>query len=157
VALRWARFPEYRPGAVRVPGESGTVEVMQVRLSGELEVVAAGVPVRGAKQRALLAVQRGQPVSADRLIDLLWGDGRQSPLSLFTAFEQSLSAAKTAILAANTRAAKVCVISSAVTLVSCYPGVGLRPARSSLSAQSRAAAWVSLARALGSAGLQLTK
>ena len=37
------------------------------------------VPVRGAKQRALLALlalQRGQPVSADRLIDVLWGDGQ---------------------------------------------------------------------------------
>ena len=56
-------------------------EVMQVRLFGELEALAAGVPVpvRGAKQRALLALlalQRGQPVSADRLIDTLWGDGQ---------------------------------------------------------------------------------
>ena len=37
------------------------------------------MPVRGAKQRALLALlalQRGQPVSADRLIDVLWGDGQ---------------------------------------------------------------------------------
>ena len=37
------------------------------------------MPVRGAKQRALLALlalQRGQPVSADRLIDMLWGDGQ---------------------------------------------------------------------------------
>src|SRR5580658_1497633 len=54
---------------------------MEVRLFGELEAVAGGVPVpvRGAKQRALLALlalQRGQPVSADRLIDLLWGDGQ---------------------------------------------------------------------------------
>jgi predicted ATPase/DNA-binding SARP family transcriptional activator len=54
---------------------------MQVRLFGELEALAAGVPVpvRGAKQRALLALlalQRGQPVSADRLIDALWGDGQ---------------------------------------------------------------------------------
>ena len=54
---------------------------MQVRLFGELEAVAAGVPVpvRGAKQRALLALlalQPGQPVSADRLIDVLWGDGQ---------------------------------------------------------------------------------
>ena len=53
---------------------------MQVRLFGELEALAAGapVPVRGAKQRALLALlalQRGHPVSADRLIDALWGDG----------------------------------------------------------------------------------
>src|SRR3984885_136904 len=54
---------------------------MQVRLFGELEASLAGVPVpvRGAKQRALLALlalRPGQPVSADRLIDLLWGDGQ---------------------------------------------------------------------------------
>jgi predicted ATPase/DNA-binding SARP family transcriptional activator len=54
---------------------------MQVRLFGELEASLADVPVpvRGAKQRALLALlalQRGQPVSADRLIDVLWGDGQ---------------------------------------------------------------------------------
>ena len=47
---------------------------------GELEAVQAGVPVpvRGAKQRALLALlalQRGKPVSSDRLIDHLWGGG----------------------------------------------------------------------------------
>src|SRR5450755_1601533 len=53
---------------------------MEVRLFGELEAVQAGVsvPVRGAKQRALLALlalQRGKPVSSDRLIDHLWGDG----------------------------------------------------------------------------------
>ena len=56
------------------------VEVMQVRLFGELEAVAerVRVPIRGTKQRALLALlalQRGHPVSADRLIDSLWGDG----------------------------------------------------------------------------------
>ena len=54
---------------------------MEVRLFGELEALAGGVlvPVRGASERALLALlalQRGQPVSADRLIDLLWGDGQ---------------------------------------------------------------------------------
>src|ERR1700730_8227030 len=54
---------------------------MQVKVFGELERVAGGVavPGRGAKQRALLALlalQRGQPVSADRLIDVLWGDGQ---------------------------------------------------------------------------------
>ena len=54
---------------------------MQVRLFGELEASLAGVPVpvRGAKQRALLALlalEPGQPVSADRLIDVLWGDGQ---------------------------------------------------------------------------------
>ena len=54
---------------------------MEVRLFGELEALEGDVPVpvRGAKQRALLALlalQRGQPISADRLIDLLWGDGQ---------------------------------------------------------------------------------
>src|SRR2546423_3580306 len=54
---------------------------MRVRLFGELEAEQAGVPVpvRGAKQRALLALlalRPGQPVSADRLIDVLWGDGQ---------------------------------------------------------------------------------
>jgi hypothetical protein len=34
------------------------------------------VPVRGAKQRALLALKPGQPVSADRLIDVLRGNGQ---------------------------------------------------------------------------------
>jgi predicted ATPase/DNA-binding SARP family transcriptional activator len=53
---------------------------MQVRLFGELEAEQADVlvPVRGAKQRALLALlalRPGRPVSADRLIDVLWGDG----------------------------------------------------------------------------------
>jgi LuxR family transcriptional regulator, maltose regulon positive regulatory protein len=55
--------------------------VVEVRLFGELEAVQDGiaVPVRGAKQRALLALlalYRGEPVSADRLIDALWGDGQ---------------------------------------------------------------------------------
>ena len=53
---------------------------MEVRLFGELEALDGGmpVPVRGARQRALLALlalQRGQPVSADRLIDLLRARG----------------------------------------------------------------------------------
>ena len=37
------------------------------------------MPVRGVKQRtvlALLALQRGRPISAERLIDALWGDGQ---------------------------------------------------------------------------------
>jgi len=54
---------------------------MRVGLFGELEAEQAGVPVpvRGAKQRALLALlalRPGQPVSADKLIDVLWGDGQ---------------------------------------------------------------------------------
>ena len=51
-----------------------------MRLFGQLEAADGGVAlaVRGAKQRALLALlalHRGEPVSADRLIDALWGDG----------------------------------------------------------------------------------
>ena len=54
---------------------------MRVRLFGELEAEQAGVPVqvRGAKQRALLtllALRPQQPVSVDRLIDVLWDDGQ---------------------------------------------------------------------------------
>ena len=54
---------------------------MEVRLFGEFEVVCGGVaiPVRGAKRAALLALlalNRGNSVSADRLIDQLWGDGQ---------------------------------------------------------------------------------
>ena len=67
--------------ARRSSGESRTVEVMDVRLFGQLEAADGGVAfaVRGAKQRALLALlalHRGEPVSADRLIDALWGDGQ---------------------------------------------------------------------------------
>jgi predicted ATPase len=56
---------------------------VEVRLFGEFEVVEDGVtvPIRGAKQRALLALlalHRGKPVGADRLIDLLWEDGQSA-------------------------------------------------------------------------------
>ena len=52
-----------------------------MRLFGQLEAADGGAAfvVRGAKQRALLALlalHRGEPVSADRLIDALWGDGQ---------------------------------------------------------------------------------
>ncbi len=52
-----------------------------MKLVGAFEVVRGDVaiPVRGAKQRALLALlalNRGNPVSADCLIDQLWGDGQ---------------------------------------------------------------------------------
>ena len=52
-----------------------------MRFFGEFEAMKGGVPVpvRGTKQRAvlaLLALQRGEPVSADRLIDVLWGEER---------------------------------------------------------------------------------
>src|SRR3954454_1702455 len=53
---------------------------MDIRLLGELEVVGddgSQLSVGGAKRRALvalLALHRGEPVSAERMIDALWGD-----------------------------------------------------------------------------------
>ncbi len=63
------------------PGHRSYRGGVEVRIFGEFEVVQGGVgiPIRGAKQRALLALlalSRGRPVSADRLIDELWGDGQ---------------------------------------------------------------------------------
>jgi predicted ATPase/DNA-binding SARP family transcriptional activator len=54
---------------------------VEVKLFGQLEVFSGGVavPIRGAKLRALLALlalNRGRPVSADRLIDQLWVEGQ---------------------------------------------------------------------------------
>ena len=60
-----------------------TVEIVEVRVFGEFEVAHGGVKVqvRGTKQRALLALlalHRGKPVAADRLIDALWEDGQSA-------------------------------------------------------------------------------
>src|ERR1700693_4673544 len=68
---------------------------MEVRLFGELEAEHAGVPVpvRGVKQRALLALlalHRGHPVSADRLIKVLWGDGQAAhPAAYASSYRQA--------------------------------------------------------------------
>jgi DNA-binding SARP family transcriptional activator len=50
---------------------------LEFRLLGEIEVLAGGRPVElgSAKQRALLALlllERGRAVSADRLIEAIW-------------------------------------------------------------------------------------
>ncbi len=53
---------------------------MELRLLGQLEAVAddgSPVTIRGVKLRslvAILALHRGEPVGADRLIADLWGD-----------------------------------------------------------------------------------
>src|SRR6266581_5612518 len=52
---------------------------MQVRLLGPVDVVAGGAvrPVSGLRRKAVLAVlalQRGDIVSNDRLADVIWGD-----------------------------------------------------------------------------------
>jgi predicted ATPase/DNA-binding SARP family transcriptional activator len=76
VALR--RAGRLQHGA---PGHRSYRGGVEVKLFGEFEVIRGGaaIPIRGAKQRALmalLALNRGNPLSADRLIDQLWGDGQ---------------------------------------------------------------------------------
>ena len=77
VALRWAsQLEARRTWSSVVPWGRGSEALRRVR-GGQRRGVA--IPVRGAKQRALLALlalNRGAPVSADRLIDQLWGDGQ---------------------------------------------------------------------------------
>ena len=57
-----------------------TVGAVEVRLLGQFEAVAddgSAIAVRGVKLRslvAILALHRGEPVSAERLITELWGD-----------------------------------------------------------------------------------
>ena len=75
---------------------------MEVKFFGEFEAVESGVPApfRGAKQRtvlALLALHRGKPVSADLLIDALWGDRQvANPVNAFTeAYDGYLLGSKT--------------------------------------------------------------
>jgi predicted ATPase/DNA-binding SARP family transcriptional activator len=82
VALRSAHQVTPGPGPASTNGRSYGEEV-EVRFFGEFEVVENGevVPVRGAKQRALLALlalHRGQPIGAERLIDALWEDGQSA-------------------------------------------------------------------------------
>ena len=89
-----ARRPE--SCATRRTG-SGTVQMIEVQLLGATEVRTAGRTYRGrdfggAKPRQLLevlALHAGQPVSKDRLADLLW-DG-EPPASFLTTLESYVS------------------------------------------------------------------
>ena len=82
MALRSA--DQVTKGPVRHPRSDGrTVKGWKSGSSANFEVVESGevVPVRGAKQRALLALlalHRGQPIGAERLIDVLWEDGQSA-------------------------------------------------------------------------------
>jgi DNA-binding winged helix-turn-helix (wHTH) protein len=74
--LTWRCVGRVRFGG---PAEEGCDRGMEFRILGPLEVHdgAAPVPIPGAKERALLAdllVHAGRVVSADRLIDDVWGD-----------------------------------------------------------------------------------
>jgi DNA-binding SARP family transcriptional activator len=60
---------------------------VEFRILGPLEVWHDGreIPVRGARQRALLAIlvlRANEVVSTDRLLDLLWGDDAPDPTAL---------------------------------------------------------------------------
>ena len=53
---------------------------MEFRILGSFEVtgMAGGLDLRGMKRRSLLAylvIHAGQPMSTDRLVSELWGDG----------------------------------------------------------------------------------
>jgi DNA-binding SARP family transcriptional activator/DNA-binding CsgD family transcriptional regulator len=55
----------------------GERQALRFRVLGPLEVIGAAHPVGGPRRLALLAVllvERGHPVSADLLVDELWGD-----------------------------------------------------------------------------------
>jgi len=66
----------------------------EFRILGPLEVLLDGrvVPLAGQRQRALLAallVHRGQVVSTERLVDLLWGD--HAPKTATTSLQNAVS------------------------------------------------------------------
>ena len=74
VTVQPARAPGHG-AVVRSPGG----EPLEFRILGPLEVCSQGhpVPLRGPRQRALLAIlllHAGEVVSTERLIDLLWGE-----------------------------------------------------------------------------------
>src|SRR5687768_10573682 len=81
---------------------------LQVRLLGPMDVVVDGVPrpVTGLRRKAVLAVlalQPGQIVAADRLLDAVWGDDAPSTaantLQSHVSHLRRLFGSKTAILA----------------------------------------------------------
>jgi len=79
--------------------------MVEVRLLGQLEAVSddgSPVTIRGAKLRslvAILALHRGEPVSAERLIDDLWGDA--PPGNPTNALQASVSQLRRAFGAPN--------------------------------------------------------
>ena len=82
-----------------------TVGGVEVRLLGQLEAVAddgSAIAIRGVKLRslaAILALHRGEPVSAERLITELWGDAL--PGNPTNALQAAVSQLRRAFGAAN--------------------------------------------------------
>jgi DNA-binding SARP family transcriptional activator/class 3 adenylate cyclase len=81
-------------------------QAMEFRILGPLEVVVGGRPLGlgGAKQRALLAIlilHANQVVSADRLIDLLWGE--EAPQTAANTLQVYISQLRKAIEPARRR------------------------------------------------------
>ena len=81
---------------------------VRVRLLGPLEVAADGVsrPIQGFRRRAVLAVlalQRGEIVSTDRLIDVVWGAATQpvavNTLQSHVSYLRRMLQSRTAIVA----------------------------------------------------------
>src|SRR4051794_17515288 len=78
---------------------------LELHLFGELEVIAddgSSLPIRGARLRvllALLALHRGEPVSAERLIDALWAD--EPPAKPANALQALIASLRRALGAAS--------------------------------------------------------
>src|SRR4051794_30373573 len=78
---------------------------LELHLFGELEVIAddgSVVPIRGARLRvllALLALHRGEPVSAERLIDAVWAD--EPPSKPANALQALVASLRRALGASN--------------------------------------------------------
>src|SRR4051812_14582769 len=98
-------------------------DALEFRLLGPVEVVAGGsvVALGGPKQRALLALlalNAGEPVSRDRLIDSLWGE--RPPATAVTALHGYVSNLRKAIEPARGAGA------TPTMLVTAEPGYVLR-------------------------------
>ena len=74
--------------------DAGGADLVQVRLLGSVDVTVGGVarPVSGLRRKGVLAVlglAAGEVVSADRLIDIVWGD--DAPATVANALQSNVS------------------------------------------------------------------
>src|SRR2546430_4511440 len=98
-----ARFPISRSGASFRRAIRGGPHI-DLRVLGPLQILVEGreIPLPSAKQRALVAVlllQAGEVVSAERLVDALWGE--RPPATAAHALRVHLSELRKAIRAAG--------------------------------------------------------
>ena len=108
------------------PGAAGSVGRMEVRLLGPVEVAGDDgriVAVPGQKLQLLLAalaIERGKPISADRLVDIVYGDApprqpHNAVQVLVSRLRRSLAAAGDGLTIETTDAGYALVASDEVT------------------------------------------